>query len=58
MLLSMRTALFGLALAVVATASDVTDLKKDTFNEFIESNDLVLAECKLHFTISVLRAHY
>ena len=28
----------------VALASDVHDLKKDTFNDFIKSNDLVLAE--------------
>jgi len=40
----MRTAFLSLALAAFAAASDVTDLKKDTFNEFIESNDLVLAE--------------
>ncbi|KAL1880803.1 hypothetical protein VTK73DRAFT_4973 [Phialemonium thermophilum] len=33
-----------LAAAAVATASDVVQLKKDTFNDFIKSNDIVLAE--------------
>ena len=33
-----------LALASLAIASDVHDLKKDTFNDFISGNDLVLAE--------------
>lgn len=41
-----RIALGLLAAAAVATASDVVQLKKDTFDEFIKSNDLVLAECK------------
>lgn len=38
---------FGLAgiVAVASAASDVHDLKKDTFAPFIEENDLVLAEC-------------
>jgi protein disulfide-isomerase A1 len=36
----------ALALAVLATASDVHDLKKDTFESFIKENDLVLAECE------------
>ncbi len=30
--------------AAVAAASDVHDLKKDTFNDFIKEHDLVLAE--------------
>ena len=30
--------------AAVASASDVHDLKKDTFHDFVKSNDLVLAE--------------
>ena len=30
--------------AAVASASDVHDLKKDTFGDFIKSHDLVLAE--------------
>ena len=34
-------------LASIALASDVTELKKDTFKGFIEEHDLVLAECKL-----------
>jgi len=33
------------ALAAFAAASDVVDLKKDTFDEFITGNGLVLAEC-------------
>jgi protein disulfide-isomerase A1 len=33
--------------AVVAASSDVTQLKTDTFKEFVQENDLVLAECKL-----------
>jgi len=38
---------FGLAaLAALATASDVHDLTKDTFDGFVKENDLVLAECK------------
>lgn len=37
---------FGLlAAAAVASASDVVQLKKDNFNEFVTSNDIVLAEC-------------
>jgi protein disulfide-isomerase A1 len=40
------SSLFTLGLAALAAASDVTDLKKDTFDDFITSNDLVLAECK------------
>jgi len=34
-----------LAAAAVATASDVVELKKDTFDEFVKANDIVLAEC-------------
>ena len=30
--------------AALAAASDVHDLKKDTFTDFIKSHDLVLAE--------------
>ncbi len=33
-----------LAAAAVATASDVHDLNKETFGDFIKTNDLVLAE--------------
>jgi protein disulfide-isomerase A1 len=37
---------FGLiGAAAVASASDVHDLKADTFPGFIEENPLVLAEC-------------
>ena len=41
-----KYALGLLAAAAVATASDVVQLKKDTFDDFVKSNDLVLAECK------------
>lgn len=34
------------AAAVAAAASDVHDLKTDTFKPFIEEHDLVLAECE------------
>jgi protein disulfide-isomerase A1 len=34
------------AAVVSASDSDVVQLNKDTFNDFIKSNDLVLAECK------------
>jgi hypothetical protein len=34
-----------LAAAAVASASDVTQLKTDSFDEFIKTNDIVLAEC-------------
>lgn len=40
----MRTAVLSLALAALAAASDVVELKKATFNEYIDSHDLVLAE--------------
>lgn len=35
-----------LGAAALAAASDVHDLKTDTFRPFVEENDLVLAECK------------
>lgn len=41
----MRSALW-LAAAALAAASDVVDLKTDSFKDFIGSNELVLAECK------------
>ena len=42
----MRTAaIAGALFAAIAAASDVHDLKKDTFEAFIQENDLVLAEC-------------
>ncbi|KAL0939111.1 protein disulfide isomerase [Colletotrichum truncatum] len=39
-----RVAMGLLAAAAAVSASDVTQLKKDTFKDFIKSNDLVLAE--------------
>jgi protein disulfide-isomerase A1 len=46
-------ALMG-ALAAVATAeSDVTQLTKDTFDDFIKTNDLVLAECMCSLSFAV-----
>ncbi len=41
-----KFALGLLAAAAVATASDVVQLKKDTFDDFVKANDLVLAECE------------
>ncbi len=35
------------ALVVAEGESQVSALTKDTFNDFISSNELVLAECKL-----------
>lgn len=39
---------FMAALAAYASAadSDVTQLTKDTFDQFVKDNNLVLAECK------------
>lgn len=43
---SVRNAVFSLlAAAALASASDVTQLKKDSFDEYIKANDIVLAEC-------------
>ncbi len=47
---SARNVLFGLLAAAgvsAADGSDVTQLTKDTFNDFVKTNDLVLAECML-----------
>lgn len=44
---SFTTLALGFAgLAAFASASDVHDLNKDTFTDFVKENDLVLAECK------------
>ncbi|KAE9981994.1 hypothetical protein BLS_006746 [Venturia inaequalis] len=40
----MKTSLIALLFAAVATASDVADLKKDTFEGFVKDNDLALVE--------------
>lgn len=40
-----RIALGLIGAAAVASASDVYELKADTFPDFINSNNLVLAEC-------------
>ena len=43
----MRTAAIALGfLGALAAASDVHDLKKDTFEPFVKDHDLVLAECE------------
>lgn len=34
-----------LGAAALVAASDVHDLKQDTFKGFVEENDIVLAEC-------------
>ena len=39
------------AAAAVASASDVVQLSKDSFNDFVKGNDIVLAECKLHLRL-------
>lgn len=44
----MRSSLLFLGLLALASASDVHELKKDTFKDFIQDHDLVLAECKSH----------
>lgn len=41
----LTAALVAALAAVVSAESDVKSLTKDTFNDFINSNDLVLAEC-------------
>ena len=44
----MRFATLGLlGAAALVAASDVHDLKQDTFKGFVEENDIVLAECTL-----------
>jgi protein disulfide-isomerase A1 len=45
---SISFSLLALAAAVVSAEgdSDVVQLKKDTFDDFIKANDLVLAECQ------------
>jgi protein disulfide-isomerase A1 len=46
---------FGLlAAAAVASASDVHQLKKDNFDEFVKANDIVLAECEFLPTSDLL----
>jgi hypothetical protein len=40
------TQLAALSLLGLATASDVVQLKKETFNDFVGDNKLVLAECE------------
>jgi protein disulfide-isomerase A1 len=37
--------------AVAAASSDVVDLQKDTFDDFIKGNSLVLAECRLRAAV-------
>lgn len=49
---SFRNAVFSLlAAAAVAAASDVTQLKKEDFDEYIKSNDIVLAECMASYIL-------
>lgn len=50
---SAKNLAFGLlAAAALAAASDVTQLKADTFNDFVTENNLVLAECKLIYPVA------
>ena len=46
----MKSSLAVLGLAALAVASDVHDLTKETFEPFVQENDLVLAECEFIFT--------
>lgn len=41
----LTAALLAALATVVSADSDVTSLTKDTFNDFVGANDLVLAEC-------------
>jgi hypothetical protein len=42
-----RNVILGfLAAAGAVSASDVTQLKQDAFDDFVATNDLVLAECR------------
>jgi protein disulfide-isomerase A1 len=45
-------------LAAVALASDVHELKKDTFKAFVEENDLVLAECEYSIAFTDVRLQF
>lgn len=38
----------ALGVSAADAASDVTQLNKDTFDDFVKSNDLVLAECEFY----------
>lgn len=43
-----KSVVFGLvSAAALASASDVEELTKDTFGDFVKGNELVLAECML-----------
>lgn len=49
----------ALGLIGAAVASDVHDLTKDNFADFIAENDLVLAECKHFYCLELpLELHY
>lgn len=52
-LINSALAIFGVA--AVTSASDVHDLKKDTFEPFVNSHDLVLAECEIPRRVRVPR---
>lgn len=43
------TLLAGILGLASAADSDVHSLTKDTFDDFVKTNDLVLAECKFPF---------
>jgi hypothetical protein len=43
-----QTLAIGLAGAAIASASDVSSLTKDTFNDFVKEHDLALLECKYY----------
>jgi len=53
----MRNFALGLlGAAALAAASDVHDLKQDTFKTFVSDNNLVLAECEAN-TLEDMRPH-
>jgi hypothetical protein len=47
-----QTLAIGLAGAAIASASDVSSLTKDTFNDFVKEHDLALLECKFYLGAS------
>ena len=53
---SFRNAGLLLAAAAVAAASDVHELKQDTFPDFVKDNGLVLAECTANSVPSGIQA--
>lgn len=53
----MRSSTALLGLAALAAASDVHDLTKDTFPDFVKENRLVLAECEFCHSVPLVKNH-